>query len=435
MSSSEQSPEPTMDEILASIRRIIADEPTESSQHAAAPAGEGADLAEDGVVNDIARALSQGGDGNSLNGSGDDVLELTNEVVEPLTPSSPEPSVLNAEPRGPANAFPPAEEQPVSGHHPLPGQSAPAHEVPPVAAPLSHATHAAMPPAGEPPRPSPVMPQSMDAIPAEARHDPAFSPHPGQPPAGGPPPQVFADTMPPDSAPMNVDRGHAPLPGAAPGTLGQGEGGHELFTGAMSPPAPRVHAPIIGLAPSERHHAPAAVEIPVAQPPQPHHPSSQMVEPAAIPVEPAIHHVPEPAPAATAPESMFAQSAHLENTQFGPEDMQFDPALAPPVQSAMLEMGPGVSESEPETSAALSDDAGPDLIEPEPRQAEPADVEEAAETTVPEPDNMRENSFEKSVKAMLKPMLRDWLDDNMPRLLEGAMKDEMGSRGGKKGGD
>ena len=35
------------------------------------------------------------------------------------------------------------------------------------------------------------------------------------------------------------------------------------------------------------------------------------------------------------------------------------------------------------------------------------------------------NSLEDSVKEMLKPMIRDWLDENMPRILEGAIKEEV----------
>ena len=42
------------------------------------------------------------------------------------------------------------------------------------------------------------------------------------------------------------------------------------------------------------------------------------------------------------------------------------------------------------------------------------------------------NTLEDSVKQMLKPMIREWLDDNMPRILEGAVKDEVDDSGGNK---
>lgn len=35
------------------------------------------------------------------------------------------------------------------------------------------------------------------------------------------------------------------------------------------------------------------------------------------------------------------------------------------------------------------------------------------------------NSLEDSIKEMMKPMIREWLDDNMPRILEGAIKEEV----------
>ncbi|MDH3582013.1 MAG: DUF2497 domain-containing protein, partial [Hyphomicrobiales bacterium] len=56
MSSTEQAPEPTMDEILASIRKIIADDdeaPAEQQDTAAAPA-ESAAAGEPNLADDIA---------------------------------------------------------------------------------------------------------------------------------------------------------------------------------------------------------------------------------------------------------------------------------------------------------------------------------------------------------------------------------------------
>ena len=42
------------------------------------------------------------------------------------------------------------------------------------------------------------------------------------------------------------------------------------------------------------------------------------------------------------------------------------------------------------------------------------------------------NSFEQGMRDMLRPMIQNWLDDNLPRLVEGAIKDELNSRMGKK---
>jgi hypothetical protein len=39
-------------------------------------------------------------------------------------------------------------------------------------------------------------------------------------------------------------------------------------------------------------------------------------------------------------------------------------------------------------------------------------------------------TFEDAISAMLRPMLRDWLDDNMPRMVEKALKEEMAGSDG-----
>ena len=93
MSSSEQAPEPTMDEILASIRKIISDdEPGETPQPEAAslmpePAEPGAPVepgapAEDGLAEDLANALNDSQVGAEVGAEeADDILDLT-QIVE-----------------------------------------------------------------------------------------------------------------------------------------------------------------------------------------------------------------------------------------------------------------------------------------------------------------------------------------------------------------
>ena len=36
-------------------------------------------------------------------------------------------------------------------------------------------------------------------------------------------------------------------------------------------------------------------------------------------------------------------------------------------------------------------------------------------------------SFEDTIAAMLRPLLREWLDANMPRMVEKALRDEIGA--------
>ncbi len=89
MSSTERAPEPTMEEILASIRRIISDEEA-SAPNEAAPATAGDDypvrtasadadyeVADTQIIDDIARVLSGGAPADDpLEMSEDDILDL-----------------------------------------------------------------------------------------------------------------------------------------------------------------------------------------------------------------------------------------------------------------------------------------------------------------------------------------------------------------------
>jgi uncharacterized protein len=39
-------------------------------------------------------------------------------------------------------------------------------------------------------------------------------------------------------------------------------------------------------------------------------------------------------------------------------------------------------------------------------------------------------TFEDAISTMLRPLLRDWRDDNMPRMVEKALKEEIAGAGG-----
>jgi cell pole-organizing protein PopZ len=51
------------------------------------------------------------------------------------------------------------------------------------------------------------------------------------------------------------------------------------------------------------------------------------------------------------------------------------------------------------------------------------------------PHDAAHKTLEDSVKDMLRPMLRQWLDENMPRVINAALKDELGDRGVRGQGD
>src|SRR5215467_7966933 len=84
MSSMERAPEPTMEEILASIRRIISDDESSSARQQTAPQSEPDDEgfegvegeADDAIINDIARVLG----GSEAAEEGDEILDLTAEL-------------------------------------------------------------------------------------------------------------------------------------------------------------------------------------------------------------------------------------------------------------------------------------------------------------------------------------------------------------------
>jgi uncharacterized protein len=69
--------------------------------------------------------------------------------------------------------------------------------------------------------------------------------------------------------------------------------------------------------------------------------------------------------------------------------------------------------------------AGPDALAPEMVAVAPATVAPSTELVPQAPA-----SFEDAISAMLRPMLRDWLDDNMPRMVEKALKEEIAGSGG-----
>src|SRR5262249_50885981 len=99
MSSTERAPEPTMEEILASIRRIISDDESNSAKRSAAPQsqdddealelseGEAESEADDKIINDIARVLSGGAPAPvEAAEEEEDILDLTAELggLEPV---------------------------------------------------------------------------------------------------------------------------------------------------------------------------------------------------------------------------------------------------------------------------------------------------------------------------------------------------------------
>src|SRR5262245_5371158 len=149
MSSTERAPEPTMEEILASIRRIISDDETNAARARPASAphqeDEAAEIAEgeadDEILNDIARVLSESGPKVE---DEEDILDLSAELggAEVVEEVHLEEIVLEeaaAPAETPQAGFIPVEPR----AEPVAAGAAPEPEVPAPAPPLSASEEAA----------------------------------------------------------------------------------------------------------------------------------------------------------------------------------------------------------------------------------------------------------------------------------------------------
>ncbi len=160
---------------------------------------------------------------------------------------------------------------------------------------------------------------------------------------------------------------------------------------------------------------------------------------------------PAPAPAAVAPEAapaaVEAMASEVATANMG-QTAQPAPAgtagtpmeAGKPDEAAMAEQGGGAT-------AVPAAEAGDQLVvdasrvTPEDAAAISAVAAATSEALVGETPETEQQSagkecgstLEDSIKEMLKPLIREWLDDNMPRILEGAVREEVKGSGGKSG--
>ena len=96
-----------------------------------------------------------------------------------------------------------------------------------------------------------------------------------------------------------------------------------------------------------------------------------------------------------------------------------------------------VADAEDMPSAAVTVTAAPPVSAPQPAaDAVPSSETSDVVTTVsvagaPEPQQAVSGplSFEDTIAGMLRPLLREWLDANLPRMVEKALRDELGATG------
>jgi cell pole-organizing protein PopZ len=330
MSSTERAPEPTMEEILASIRRIISDDESSSARQRTASASnrdeEGLEAAEgeadDRIINDIARVLSGSAPAAEEE---EDILDLTAELggmeiveetvsVEVLAEAAP------AEAPSEAEAFQPA------------------------------------PAALEQPAELAPEPQAQAAPPLTASEEAASAL---------------------ERAIAALRAGHVPT--SVPGSM------------------PEFAVPEF------------------AAQPEP--------EPEPQPELPAF--TPEPEPELE-PEPEWEPEPELVLTEFEAEMVVEEPVVA----EATLVSEAGESSAWESESAPWAGAPEP-LIEPE----RPGGRVNGGTHTAASPLEASSKTLEDSVKDMLRPMLRQWLDENMPRMVTAALKDELGDSSVRGQGD
>ena len=318
MSSTERAPEPTMEEILASIRRIISDDESNSTRQRTVSAShqdeEGLEVAEgeadDRIINDIARVLSGSAPAAEEE---EDILDLTAELggMEPVTL--------------PAEAVAPAE-------------------------------------ASEPP---PVFQAEQPA--EEAR----------------------------PAAPQPEAR--APGPAARPLTASE-EAASALERAIAALRAGHVPTSVPGSMPEFATPEFAAQPKPEPQPELP----------------------------AFAPEPELEPEPELVLTEFEAELIVEEPVV---VEATLV--------SEAAESRAWENEMAPWGVAPEPliEPERPGGRSNGGAHAGASPLEASHKTLEDSVKDMLRPMLRQWLDENMPRMVTAALKDELSDDAARGQGD
>ena len=397
MSSTERAPEPTMEEILASIRRIITDDETgQATAQDAAPKVQAEDESLEGeadnqIIDDIARVLS--GDGDPTASEEEEILDLTAELggLEIVEEDS-QPAVEVAEVAEAAEVSEVAEVleleeiefvDEAASVTPAVEQSAPEPDV--------------TLPAAEPEIPPQTMPEAMPAAPEAPQAPPQAGPQEPAEAAGeeaasaleraiaalraGQPP---ASTTPP-AEPFQFQT--APQPGSMAASTSEPEG-----------------APEAGSEPE-----PIPMAIPMASPDVEAETHPEPEASLELPNEPDFERQPDEAPMApmldeTTDEDLVLAGAELTVTEVTIEEAPAEPEeKAPfwPLQATAEESAPE-AEAEPEPVST-----------PEPEPEPVAAQVNGAEAH----HDVAGKTMEDSIKDMLRPMLRQWLDENMPRLI------------------
>ena len=435
MSNPEKRDERSMSDILASIRKIMAQEPalamppSPSRQSVNGVSGATLDLPREPEFKlPGEKGPSEGGSPTAPPAAGEEPVSLDELLAEtPLTtPPSPRPPAVKPAPASASPTSRPASPEPPEWLFPKPNapeaNDKPAPAVPPVAPPQAREVAAKAPgrPAADPHLGSVISK-------AESREDPKMEKGPAaSPPVIGPPAPRLGDL---GSVVPGKLEGAGPVPTVAAGPPATG------VNPGRTVPSPPLAGPLLG----EATRAPAGSEplneVPGADALR--RLIADVVPPSARPSFP---------PAAKGPDAAAARTGEApkpesEQKQPAPEIIKGEAkvsAIAPPPEAKKPEAsgsapaaGPAAAPvSKPEPAAPVPPEpaaAAPPLAHtpaaPVPAQkaeapAEPPAAKPAAAPVAPK-------SMEDTVVELLRPLLREWLNTNMPRLIEPALKAEI----------
>lgn len=398
MSSTERAPEPTMEEILASIRRIISEDESSAARQHTAPqnqadeevleSGEGE--ADDEIINDIARVLS--GSGSAAQPAPEaaavaeeqeqeeDILDLTAELggLELVEEVEELELVEVVEEEAPAEMY----------------QAAPARSRPtltPVDASFEAEAELEL-----------VEEASPEVLEAEAS---APEPVVEQPaPMAQPAPAAARPMSASEEAASALERAIAAL------RAGQVPTSSTAFSFQPSP------EPVFSQPEPFFQAQPEAPFQPQSEPEALAEPAPSIAAPAFEPVS-----IPEPV---SAPEAETEAEPELVLTEVEIEMIEAEPVLIVEtlVSEPQLDRGWGMSAAS-DWSVGREGEAEEETETPHVNGGGGSYADSAAK------------SLEDSVKDMLRPMLRQWLDENMARVLTAALKDELKNNPARPMGD
>jgi len=378
-----------MDEILASIRRIISDDEAEAGQGEAAAPSEAAPQSEDTTQIEATEESSVAPSGESIQ---DDILELTNELSQASL--EPQPEVAEAEAVS-AEATPEMAAE-IDSSEPAPDD---------IMAEISAATEAAL--EQEVPAPEVVSETSPEPEVADASFEVADE----EVEVGSPDLAADFDAALPGEEAVSLDAAEEPAVPEIDLGLGDTEGMDvEVMAEAADAEMP------------SGEDAPESVETSGL--------IAEAVEAIAMSsAEPAVETEPpvETEPAVEDEQPPVAEEA-VEPPMADVAELSEAPLEEAASDEPVIEVMGG---SEVEEDVLLEDAVG--VVEEDEQPVE--EVEQAADEPAAALDvSATDSPLEASVKEMLKPILREWLDENLPRILESAVKEEIGHSVDRSGG-